>query len=84
MRVPVCKFRMAGKIKISSAIFFALQRLVFWTDNATFPEECVSSRYAIEDPTENGFCIKVFSGERILIGFHIVGTGATELLSSIT
>lgn len=44
----------------------------------------VSSRYAIEHPTENGFCIKVFLGEGILIGFHIVGTGATELLSSVT
>lgn len=44
----------------------------------------VSSRYAIEHPTENGFCIKVFSGEGFLIGFHIVGTGASELLSSVT
>ena len=44
----------------------------------------ILSRYAIEHPTENGFCIKVFSGEGILIGFHIVGTGAAELLSSVT
>lgn len=38
----------------------------------------------IEHPTENGFCIKVFPGDGILIGFHIVGTGAAELLSSVT
>lgn len=45
---------------------------------------CVSSRYAIEHPTENVFCIKVFSGEGFLIGFHIVGTGAAEVLSCVT
>ena len=45
---------------------------------------CVSSRYAIEHPAENGFCIKVFSSEGVLIGFHIVRTGAAELLNSVT
>ena len=38
----------------------------------------------IEHPTENGFCIKVFSGKGILVGFHIIGTEAAEVLSCVT
>lgn len=41
----------------------------------------LSSRYAIEHPTENGFGIRVYSGKGTLVGVHLAGIGVVELVS---
>ena len=40
------------------------------------------TRYAVEYPAENGFGIGVYSGNGRLIGIHLAGTGAIELLGA--
>lgn len=75
-------------------MIFANPEVAFWgktlaaarlNDSAayeTFQPLTISSRYAIEHPQENGFLIRVFSGAHELIGLHIAGTGASELLTT--
>ena len=43
---------------------------------------CFSGRYAVEYPAENGFGIGVYSGTGGLVGIHLAGTGAVELLGA--
>ncbi len=42
----------------------------------------LSARYAIEHPSENGFGIAVYSGGNELLGIHLAGSGAVELLGT--
>ena len=54
-------------------------------DSSAFEKQfplCFSSRYAVEYPAENGFGIGVYSGNGRLLGVHLVGTGAVELLGA--
>ncbi len=54
-------------------------------DSSAFEKQfplCFSGRYAVEYPAENGFGIGVYSGNGRLIGIHLAGTGAVELLGA--
>ena len=42
----------------------------------------LSGRYMAEHPLENGFGVGVYSGTSELLGVHLAGSGAVELVGS--